>query len=83
MLKVGDKINTLDENRELIVQQVLPKGFTSFDILAKYTTPAGVDSDGNKVYGNRGFRLSDKGINGFSQSSLIPYKWVVLRELYA
>lgn len=61
MVNVGDRIISITDNRELIVDQVLPIGFTSYNFSARYITPAGVDKQGNNIYGNRGFCFKDKG----------------------
>jgi hypothetical protein len=69
MIKEGDCIISLSDHRKLTVEQVLPIGFTSYNFSARYTTPAGIDVNGVKVYGNRGFRYKDKGIKWIKRVS--------------
>lgn len=61
IMHVGSKIIALDESQPLVCEAVYPEGMlVSFDFQAQYLVPAGVDGYGNKVYGNRGFRLKDR-----------------------
>lgn len=57
----GVRIKTLDEDRELIVNQVI--GYhpsVGFNFSGRYATPAGVDArSGQVAYGGRGFLFSD------------------------
>lgn len=63
-VRVGSRILATDENRELVVEQVIDRewaryhGYSGTDISAMYVDRrAGVDRDGNDVFGNRGFRF--------------------------
>lgn len=59
----GTKIIALDENKILISEgDWYPEASKVIDFSAKYTEPAGVDNRGNKVYGNRGFSYSTRGV---------------------
>ena len=59
---MNDTIKDLQTGREYIVEG-LYIGIDSigFDFLAKWKTTNIIDPHGNKVYGNRGFLLKDKG----------------------
>lgn len=61
-IRVGSRILATDENRELVVEQVITvewskaNGYTGPEISAVYVDRAGVDRNGRDVFGNRGFR---------------------------
>lgn len=66
-LKMADGLQQLDiikefpSGKELTVEW-FKNGITkAFDFAARYNTPAGRDSSGVFVYGNRGFRFNQKG----------------------
>lgn len=57
----GDFIYAIDENRKLEVEGMWPPGINGADFQAKYSETNLVDFDGNKVYGNRGFKFKEEG----------------------
>lgn len=62
VLHVGSKIIALDENRRLICEAIYTERVSEhFDFQARYMESAGIDGQGNKVYGNRGFKQKDRG----------------------
>lgn len=66
MVYTGERIREIPEGKELVVEHGFNpstdiKPSSQFDFLAKYTHPAGVTPEGEKVYANRGLSLADEG----------------------
>lgn len=63
ILKAGDCILAMDENKELIVEAIWePKSSHCIDFSARYPSVFGILQDGSPVYCNRGFSFKDEGI---------------------
>ncbi|MGG2091316.1 hypothetical protein AB1283_00935 [Bacillus sp. S13(2024)] len=60
-LQKGNKICAIDENRILTVEGFWGKTSQVIDFSARYDERHGVDTHGNDIFGNRGFRFKDEG----------------------
>ena len=61
-IQKGDKIYTIDEKRMMEVEGLWRNASQTIDFSAKYISTNLVDGNGNRVFGNRGFRFQDEDV---------------------